>query len=41
MLLHVFFVFGRGEKGVENVQVESRTPEKSLFLGLKGAWGFL
>ena len=34
----VFFVFGREEKRVENVQVESKTQGKAfVFFGLKGA----
>ena len=30
----MFFVFGRGEKGVENIQAESRTPGVSFFFRL-------
>ena len=38
----VFFVFGREEKHVEDVQAESRTKgDLFFFFFLKGAWGLL
>ena len=37
----MFFMFGREEKCVENVQAETKQPRSSLFFGLEGAWGLL